>query len=130
MSEKIIQNWYSLAKYDLESAEMMLKSGRYLYVAFLCQQTIEKTLKGLFVKETLQTPPYTHNLRRLAKQLSFYENLDQEQLDRLDRLNVYYIESRYTETLEEMKKAIGSDEAHKILKECREMIKWLEAYKK
>ena len=130
MSEKIIQNWYSLAKYDLESAEVMLKSGRYLYVAFLCQQAVEKTLKGLFVKETSKTPPYTHNLRRLAKQLSFYERLNQEQLDQLDRLNVYYIESRYTETLEEIKKAIGSDEAHAILKECREMTKWLEAYKK
>ena len=130
MSEKIIQNWYSLAKYDLESAEVMLKSGRYLYVAFLCQQTVEKTLKGLFVKETLKTPPYTHNLRRLAKQLSFYEMLNQEQLNRLDRLNVYYIESRYTETLGEMKKAIGPNEAHDILKECREMEKWLEAYKK
>ena len=130
MSKEIVKNWYELADYDLESAKAMLDSGRYLYVAFLCQQTVEKTLKGLFVKETSKTPPYTHNLRRLAKQLSFYETLNQEQLDQLDRLNVYYIESRYTETLEEMKKAIGSDEAVAILKECREMTKWLEAYKK
>jgi HEPN domain-containing protein len=130
MSKEIVKNWYELADYDLESAKAMLDSGRYLYVAFLCQQTIEKILKGLFVKETSKTPPYTHNLRRLAKQLSFYETLNQEQLDQLDRLNVYYIESRYTEALEEMKKAIGSDEAVAILKECREMTKWLEAYKK
>jgi len=130
MSKEIVKNWYELADYDLESAKAMLDSGRYLYVAFLCQQTIEKILKGLFVKETSKTPPYTHNLRRLAKQLSFYETLNQEQLDQLDRLNVYYIESRYTETLEEMKKAIGSDEGHAIFEECREMTKWLEVYKK
>lgn len=69
-------------------------------------------------------------MRRLAKRLSFYEELSQEQTDQLDRLNVYYIESRYTETLEEMKKAIGQDEAQDILKECKDMIEWLEAYKK
>ena len=130
MSKKIIQNWYELANYDLDSAEAMFKTGRYLYVAFLCQQTVEKTLKGIFLKETLQTPIYTHNLRRLAKRLSFYENLNQEQIGQLDRLNGYYIESRYTEALEEMRKAIGRDEARNILKECKEMIEWLEAYKK
>jgi len=130
MSEKIIQNWYELANYDLDSAEAMFKTGRYLYVAFLCQQALEKTLKGIFLKETSQTPPYTHNLRRLAKQLSFYEKLSKEQVGQLDRLNAYYIESRYTETLEEMRKAIGRDEAYNIFKECKEMMEWLEAYKK
>ena len=130
MSEKLIQNWYALAKYDLESAEAMFKGSRYLYVAFLCQQTIEKTLKGLFLKENSQTPPYTHNLTRLAKQLSLYEKLGQKQTDQLDRLNAYYIESRYTETLVEMRKAIDKIMAKNILEECKEMIKWLEAYKK
>jgi HEPN domain-containing protein len=129
MSEKIIQNWHSLAKYDMDSAQAMFDTGRYLYVAFLCQQAVEKTLKGIFLKETSQTPIYTHNLRRLAARLSFYENLSQKQIDQLDRLNVYYIESRYTEALDEMRKAIDKDKAQKILKECKEMMQWLEAYK-
>ena len=46
MSEKIVENWYALAQYDVDSAEVMFKGGRYLYVAFMCQQAIEKTLKG------------------------------------------------------------------------------------
>ena len=37
MSGKIVQNWYALAKYDLDSAEVMLAGDRYLYVAFMCQ---------------------------------------------------------------------------------------------
>ena len=43
MSEKITQNWYTLANYDLDSAEAMFKTERYLCVAFLCRQAIEKT---------------------------------------------------------------------------------------
>ena len=58
------------------------------------------------------------------------KSLSQEQIDQLDRLNAYYIESRYTETLEEMMAAIDHNDAQDILKECREMTEWLEAYKK
>ena len=130
MSKKLAENWYNLAIYDLESAEAMFKTSRYLYVAFLCQQAIEKTLKGIYLKETLQTPIYTHNLRRLAKHLSFYEDLNPKQIEQLDRFNAYYIESRYTEILDEMTKALDRDKAQNILKDCKEMIKWLETYKK
>ena len=129
MSKKLAENWYALAKYDLDSAEVMLQGGRYLYVAFMCQQAVEKLLKGIFIKETSQTPPYTHNLRRLAKQLGLFEKLSEEQLARFDRLNAYYIESRYTETLEEMQSAIGREDAARLLGECKEIIEWLEVYK-
>jgi len=32
--------WKDAAIYDLETAEAMLDSGRYLYVVFMCQQAI------------------------------------------------------------------------------------------
>lgn len=130
MSDKIVENWYALAQYDVDSAEVMFKGGRYLYVAFMCQQAIEKTLKGILLKETTQTPLYTHNLRRLAAGLSFFEKLSQEQIGLLDKFNAYYIESRYAETLAEMRSAIDQKDAGRILKECKEMLRWLEAYKK
>jgi len=57
VSEKTIKNWIDLACYDLETASAMLASGRYLYVAFTCQQAIEKLLKALFVKQENRTPP-------------------------------------------------------------------------
>jgi len=43
-----IQYWIDLSDYDLETANAMLKSTRYLYVGFMCPQTIEKALKGYF----------------------------------------------------------------------------------
>ncbi len=38
--------WLDNAKYDLETAEAMLISKRWLYVVFMCQQAIENWLKG------------------------------------------------------------------------------------
>ena len=40
--------WLKIANYDLKTAEAMLKSKRYLYVGFMCNQSIKKILKGIY----------------------------------------------------------------------------------
>ena len=45
MDEKI-KYWLELSDYDYETAVVMLNSKRYLYVGFMCHQTIEKILKA------------------------------------------------------------------------------------
>jgi len=35
---KKYEYWEDIADYDLETADSMLKTGRYLYVVFMCQQ--------------------------------------------------------------------------------------------
>lgn len=49
--------WEDIAEYDLGTAEAMLLSGRYLYVVFMCQQAVEKLVKGLFVLHKGEEPP-------------------------------------------------------------------------
>ena len=44
--------WLERADYDLETAEAMLKSSRYLYVAFACQQAVEKYMKAFIQEKT------------------------------------------------------------------------------
>ena len=43
---KDTKNWISLAEYDLETARHMQKTGRYLYVIFMCHIALEKILKA------------------------------------------------------------------------------------
>jgi HEPN domain-containing protein len=66
------EHWEDIAKYDLETAEAMLQSGRYLYVAFMSQQAIEKLMKGLYVWHLDQEPPRTHNIYSIYR--SIFEN--------------------------------------------------------
>ena len=47
--KKKIDYWIDIAQYDLETARAMLKSGRFLYVGFMCHQVIEKIFKGFYV---------------------------------------------------------------------------------
>lgn len=125
MSEKVIKNWLALAEYDFKTAKAMMKSGRYLYVAFTCQQTIEKTLKALYVKEKEETPPYTHNLIRLAEELSGIKPLNEETDRFLETLNSYYIQSRYTEEIHQISKSLNKKSAQEIISKTGELFKWL-----
>jgi HEPN domain-containing protein len=49
MNDKV-QYWIEISDYDLETAESMLKSKRYLYLGFMCHQAIEKALKPTLQK--------------------------------------------------------------------------------
>ena len=125
MSKKVVKNWIALAEYDFETAKAMMKSGRYLYVAFTCQQTIEKTLKALYVKEKDETPPYTHNLIKLLSDLSVSSKIDEEKRKFMEILNSYYIESRYTEEIKEISKMLTGKKAKEILSKTKELFLWL-----
>jgi HEPN domain-containing protein len=127
MSKKIIDNWISLAEYDLATARDMSKVKRYLYVAFMCQQAIEKILKACYVKQHTTTPPYTHNLLRLIKQLSFKNEMGDEMMEAIEELNSYYIESRYTEDIEELSKLITEAKAVSVLSSTKELFEWIRA---
>lgn len=70
MDEKV-KYWIELAEYDLETAKAMLDTKRYLYVGFMCHQTIEKGLKAVIAKMG-EFPPKIHNLIELSKKVSLY----------------------------------------------------------
>lgn len=58
--------WVEDAEYDLQSAKVMLDSGRYFFVVFMCHLTIEKLLKSVIVERQSIVPPRMHNLVELA----------------------------------------------------------------
>lgn len=41
--EDRVRYWMDMSEYDIETAEAMLETKRYLYVGFMCHQTIEKS---------------------------------------------------------------------------------------
>lgn len=127
MSKKIEQNWFSLAEYDLVTAKAMLQTKRYLYVAFMCQQAIEKILKACYVRRLASTPPYTHNLLRLIKELTFKGEMGDEIMGAIEELNSYYIESRYTEDIEELTRQFTEAKTTSILESTEEIFKWIKA---
>ncbi|MGA2296028.1 MAG: HEPN domain-containing protein [FCB group bacterium] len=125
MNDKTINNWLKIAEYDLTSAEAMLNSKRYIYVAFMCQQAIEKLLKAIYVKQKNETPPYIHNLNKLFSSIKLDDKISDVKKLFIVELNNYYVESRYAEDIAEISKKINKKKATEILKVTQELFEWL-----
>jgi len=112
-------DWLSLAEYDLQTAQAMLDSGRYLYVIFMCQQSIEKILKAIYAYKKNEIPPRTHNLLYLIDVLE----ISMSEIDKklLGELNQFYLGGRYPGKINELAKAMDHGKAIYYLDKTREV---------
>jgi HEPN domain-containing protein len=89
--------WLQLAQYDLDSADAMYEGGRWFYVAFMCQQAIEKLCKGLYNLYIGDNVPKVHNIRFILSQIETKISItvSEETYKLIDSLSAYYLNSRY-----------------------------------
>ncbi len=69
----------------LGPAENMLKTGRYIYVLFMCHLSVEKLLKALYEVVLKKIPPKTHNLVYLSKSIGL--QIPEKSLSTIESLN-------------------------------------------
>lgn len=125
MNEKTIKYWIDLSNYDLETADAMLKTKRFLYVGFMAHQTIEKVLKAYFVKLRNEAPSYTHKLLLLAEETELKNEFSEKQLELLEKLTPLNVEARYPKYKEEVLKSLTQEKCESILKDTKELQKWI-----
>ena len=121
---KVVAHWVERAEYDLETAKAMLDTARYLYVAYMCQQAVEKLLKAIIAQQNKENLPI-HNLNRLAEIAGIRNDLNTEQFNFLAELTPYCIETRYGDYKESLSEIINEERARKVYKKTQEMFKWL-----
>jgi len=109
---------------DLQTADAMLNTARYIYAVFMCQQAIEKAMKAFIVNAGKEVLPI-HNLRRLAENSGLISQLNEEQLIKLDFLSQYYINARYKEDIAELSRGITKEFAADIIIFTKELITWI-----
>ena len=120
-----IKYWTEISEYDLSTADVMLKNKRYLYVGFMCHQTIEKILKAYFVSAVKEIPPYIHNLTKLSKLSGLNTDLSEDQKGVLDVLEPLNIEARYPTYKDEIFKSLNEIKCKQILSDTKELYLWI-----
>lgn len=117
--------WLEIAEYDLETAQAMLDSRRFIYVGFMCHQSIEKVLKAYW-QQTLKTiPPKTHNLAFLIEKLNLLSIIPATLNDIIDELDPLNIQCRYPEYKDQIYRVMNADFSMKILILTREFFSWV-----
>ena len=126
--KKTAQNWLETSEYDLTTAEHMLKTGRHLYVVYLCHLSIEKILKAIVAENQDGLPPKTHNLYHLVKLISLEIPSQFKQI--VADLNSASLPVRYPEDLQKLSSQYTQKVAEVYLNQTKECHSWLKRHPK
>jgi len=124
--------WLQLAQYDLDTAQTMYAGGRWFYVAFMCQQAIEKICKGLYNFYIDDNIPRVHNIRFILTKIetSLSLAIKPEIYNLIDTLSAHYLNNRYPDFSGAPNTQIDKGKATNILEKTREAFTWLLTLKK
>lgn len=130
--EEKYEYWLDAAEYDMSSAEAMLSAGRYTYVVFMCQQSLEKLAKGIYNFYIDDNVPRVHNISFIVSKVldALNVNEDESKFFLFDKLAAYYFQGRYPSFKEKISKLVKEEDAKKFLNESKEAMVWLKSLKK
>ena len=117
--------WLQQADYDMETAEYMFSGGRAFYAVFMPHLSVEKALKGLYLKKLQTVPPKTHNLILLLKETGSSPGEDMHKF--IIRLNEASVTTRYPEDLRQLIEHFDNETVKKILSQGKEFLKWIKS---
>ena len=122
--KKGTEYWLETSEYDWDTAHDMMKSGRYVYVVFMCHLSTEKLIKGAIVEFTdIAIPDKIHDLKRLSETAKL--ELTETQLAFLTNLTDHQAKTRYPADIKKWGKTYTKEYAQKILDQTKEFREWL-----
>jgi len=119
-----VDYWLELCDDDLKVARNLLKSKDYLWMGFLCHLVAEKALKAMITNITGDVPPKDHRLIKLAELAQIDNELSEEQVALLSKLQPLQIEVRYPSYKERIVAILTSDYCKELLQETEEFLCW------
>lgn len=120
-----IAYWIEIADYDYDTAGDMYTSGRWIYVAFMCHQAIEKTLKAYWCAVSDDDPPYTHSHHQLATATGLVNDMNDEQIKFLASMTQMNIEARYPSYKEGLSRQLNRDNCRIMLDDTKRLLQWI-----
>ncbi|HOJ27110.1 MAG: HEPN domain-containing protein [Candidatus Saccharicenans sp.] len=87
------KDWYEQGKRDLEKARLDLDHGFYEWACFTAQQSAEKVIKAMAMKEGITL--WGHSLTEMIDLLSRTMKIPEEIEEKARLLDLYYIPPRY-----------------------------------
>ena len=120
-TNKAVNFWLMSSKDNFITADAMLKSGRYNFAMFMCQQTVEAILKAVFIIQKNERPEYIHKLPKLVELtgVEIPKTIDKKIL----KIDAHYIKARYKEDRFNTK-IYNKRNATALLKDTEMVIKW------
>jgi len=122
-----VKYWTEMADYDYTVAQDLQRSKHWLYVAFMCHQVIEKTIKAYWLSTQPNDPPYIHNLARLAEGCGLNTLMDEGQNLFIEMMTPMNIEARYPDYKSLLASSLNQSVCAEILTKTQELQLWIKS---
>jgi len=106
-------------------AEDLLTLKHFLYVVFMCHQSIEKIMKAYYQKLHNDTPPFTHELLLLSSRGGFYNDFSEEQKKIIHQLSPLNIRARYPEYRDRLYQQLTQSVCTQIFEQTKQLHQWI-----
>ncbi len=114
--------WWKQSEKDFDAAKKNFVIKEYYLVAFLCQQSVEKGLKAVYIEKLKTNPGPIHSLMTLATTV----RLPEEYLTTLRKLSVDFISTRYPDAASGLPYEMYDEKiAKERLEETTKVLTWI-----
>jgi len=121
--DEILKYWIETSDSDFSAMEHLFEKEDYTWALFVGHLVIEKLLKALYVKYIDITPPFIHDLVRLAEKAGV--SLTEDRKDSLDTISTFNLSTRYDDYRREFYKKCTKSFTDKWIKNIKELRTWL-----
>lgn len=118
-----IKYWIDSSDDDFQAMTHLFEKGDYTWSLFIGHLVLEKLLKAWYVKINSKTPPFIHDLVRLAEKTDLI--LEDEQKDILDTISTFNIRGRYDDYRREFHKKCSNAFTKEWILNIKEFRKWI-----
>ena len=120
--EELIKYWIDSSDHDFLAMGHLFEKGDYTWSLFIGHLVIEKLLKAWYVQNLSNTPPFIHDLVRLAEKGGL--SLDEDQMDLLDTISTFNLQARYDDYKMEFQCKCTQEFTEKWLDIIKELREW------
>jgi HEPN domain-containing protein len=122
-NEELKKYWIDSSNNDFQAMLHLLEKGDFTWSLFIGHLVIEKLLKAWYVQTTSKTPPFIHDLVRLAEKGGL--PLADEQKDILDTISAFNIMARYDDYKMEFHRKCTKEFTEEWVNHIREFRRWM-----
>lgn len=120
-----VKYWSELSDYDLDTADAMFRTGRWLYVGFMCHQALEKIFKAYWCHKKSEPAPYSHNLINLAQSCGLGQLLDDDKREFVNQMMPLNVEARYPSYKQAIESSLSEERCKEIIAKTKEVQLWV-----
>jgi len=121
--QKMKAHWISRSESDYKTMLHLYKAKDYHWALFMGHLVIERLLKALIISKTETHPPFTHDLRRLARLSEIA--LSEKQKKELDTVTTFNLNARYDDYKEKFYQKCTPGYTEEWITNIKTLRKWI-----